>query len=95
MKLAWMPQALADVADLHAYIAERDFAAARKMVLRIHTLVGDLLPVNPHAGRPGRVDGTRELVIPGTPFVVPYRVTATEIQILRVYHHARRWPDRL
>jgi toxin ParE1/3/4 len=95
MNLSWMPQALSDLGALHAYIAERDPAAARKMVQRIHTLVGNLLPANPHAGRPGRVEGTRELVIPGTPFLVPYRVMTGEIQILRVYHHARMWPDRL
>jgi toxin ParE1/3/4 len=37
--------------------------------------------------------GTRELVIPKTPFVVPYRVHHEVLQILRVYHHARRWPE--
>ena len=44
-------------------------------------------------GRPGRVPGTRELVIPGTPYIVPYRVQGEAIQILRVYHSARRWPE--
>ena len=42
--------------------------------------------------RPGRVPGTRELVIPRTPFVVPYRLKSDIIQILRVYHGAHRWP---
>jgi hypothetical protein len=42
---------------------------------------------------PGRVPGTRELGIPKTPFVVPYRVHHDVLQILRVYHHARRWPE--
>jgi toxin ParE1/3/4 len=44
-------------------------------------------------GRPGRVPGTREFVIPRTPHIVPYRLQGESIQILRVYHGARRWPD--
>ena len=44
-------------------------------------------------GRPGRIPGTRELVIPKTPFIVPYRLQRNVIQILRVYHGARRWPE--
>jgi hypothetical protein len=35
------------------------------------------------------------LVIPKTPFVVPYRVRDDVLEILRVYHHARRWPERM
>ena len=41
------------------------------------------------------VPGTRELVIPRTPYIVPHRLQRTTIQILRVYHAARRWPDSL
>jgi toxin ParE1/3/4 len=44
-------------------------------------------------GRPGRVPGTRELVIPNTPFIVPYRVVGNTIQVLRILHGARPWPD--
>ena len=44
-------------------------------------------------GRPGRVPGTRELVVPGTRYLVPYRVTGDTLQILRVYHGARNWPE--
>jgi toxin ParE1/3/4 len=49
----------------------------------------------PDIGRPGRVRGARELVVVGTPYVIPYRVKGEEVQILRVYHAARRWPKRL
>jgi len=41
------------------------------------------------------VHGTRELVVVKTPFVVPYRVVGSEIQILRVLHGARSWPNSL
>jgi plasmid stabilization system protein ParE len=36
--------------------------------------------------RNGRVPGTRELVIPKTPYIVPYRVRHSTIEIARVYH---------
>jgi len=95
MTPVWMPRALADLASLRAYIAEQDRAAAKRVVLRIVYCVETLLPQSPQMGRPGRIPGTRELVVTGTPFIVPYRVRGQTIQILRVYHGARRWPDRL
>ena len=49
---------------------------------------------NPALGRPGRVPGTRELVVAGTPYILPYRVQGEIIQILHVLHGARRWPER-
>jgi toxin ParE1/3/4 len=95
MKILWSPEAIGDLASLRAYIAEDDPAAARGVVLHIIHNVELLLPNNPQMGRPGRVPGTRELVIPKTPFVIPYRLQRNVVQILRVYHAARRWPESL
>jgi toxin ParE1/3/4 len=93
MTIVWSPEAIQDLISLRAYIAEESPAGARRVVLRILHNVEHLLPDNPHIGRPGRVPGTRELVIARTPYIVPYRVLGEAIQILRVYHGARRWPD--
>jgi len=93
MNIIWSPEAIQDLISLRAYIAEESPAGAQRIVLRILHNVELLLPDNPHMGRPGRVPGTRELVIPRTPYIVPYRVQREAIQILRVYHSARRWPD--
>ncbi len=95
MNIIWSPEAIEDLISLRAYIAEESPAGARRIVLRILHDVERLLPDNPHMGRPGRVPGTRELVIPQTTYIVPYRVQRGAIQILRVYHSARRWPDSL
>jgi plasmid stabilization system protein ParE len=46
-------------------------------------------------GRAGRVTGTRELVVAGTPYIVPYRVRVEAVEILRVFHAARKWPEKL
>ena len=51
-----------------------------------------LLARNPAMGRPGRVPGTRELVIPNTPYILPYRVRANAVEILRVFPATRKWP---
>ncbi len=76
-------------------VAEHDPAAAKRVALHILYCVEYLLSENPKLGAPGRVPGTRELVIPKMPYIVPYRVRGTKIEIARVYHSSRRWPDRL
>jgi toxin ParE1/3/4 len=63
-------------------------------VLHIIHSIEDLLADQPQMGRPGRVSGTREFVVPRTSYIVPYRVRDNRIQVLRVYHGARRWPER-
>ena len=93
MILVWSPEAINDLAALRAYIEQDDQAAAQRVVLRIIETVETLLRDNPEMGSPGRVPGTRELVIPRTPFIVPYRLVGNSLQILRIYHRTRRWPD--
>ena len=93
MRVVWSPEALRDLADLHAYIARDDPRAADGVVRRILALVEDRLSEMPRLGRPGRVPGTRELVVSGTPYIVPYRLRAGAIEVARVFHAARRWPS--
>ena len=52
------------------------------------------LKKHPAMGRPGRVSGTRELVVADTPYIVPYRVRDDVVEVLRVFHAARQWPKR-
>ena len=75
------------------YITENNPRAAARVHAAILTSVGRLAN-HPGLGRPGRVDGTRELVVPRTPFIVAYTVLGEEVMILSVMHSARRWPDR-
>nr|WP_289852236.1 type II toxin-antitoxin system RelE/ParE family toxin [Rhizobium sp. SSA_523] len=62
---------------------ERIVAAARRLI--------DF----PVSGRVGRIAGTRELVINGTPYVADYAVVQSAVRILRVLHGAQEWPDTL
>ncbi len=89
-----MRRALGDLDAIETYIERENPAAARHVEQRIKNAVS-LLQGRPLIGRPGRVPDTRELVVPGTPYIVPYVVTQSEIVILAVIHSARRWPDRL
>ena len=91
-QLDWSSEALADIQELRDYIAERNRSAGARMFLRIVEHAG-LLIEQPKSGRPGRVRGTRELVVPGTPFIIAYALlSADTIRILGVRHGARRWP---
>lgn len=92
MRVRWLRRALVDLDSAEAWIM-RENPAAAETVLRIVRAVS-LLQDHPALGRPGRVPGTRELVVPETKFLVPYRVREGVIEILRVYHAARRWPDQ-
>ncbi len=94
MKVVLAPQAREDLREILAYIAADNPQAARAVLGRIRERILELR-THPHLGRPGRLPGTRELVVPATPYVVPYQVQDSVVQVLRVYHGARRWPDRL
>jgi toxin ParE1/3/4 len=39
------------------------------------------------------VPGTRELVIPNTPFLAAYAIEKADIVVLAIYHGAQRWPE--
>ena len=92
MRVRWLRKALANLEAEADYIGEDSPAAARRVVQRIFR-EENLLKKNPAMGWPGRVAGTRELVVAGTPYILPYRVRADAVEILRVFHAARRWPE--
>ena len=94
MKLVWSAFALADRDGIFTHIEADNPRAASAVDERIATAARRLVDF-PESGRPGRVAGTRELVITGTPYVAAYAVTAETIRILRVLHGAQRWPDEL
>jgi plasmid stabilization system protein ParE len=53
-----------------------------------------LLATQPALGRPGRVAGRRELIVPQTRYLTPYRGRSGAVEILRVFHASRRPPQR-
>jgi len=91
MKIVWSPQAREDLLSLLAYIAEDNPAAARKVKDIIMSKI-ETLAETPSIGRPGRVPGTREMLIDSTPYIVPYRCVQERLEIVRVYHSSQKWP---
>lgn len=93
--IRWSVPAVSDYRDLVARTRDHNPAAASRIAERISRRVSRLRPM-PRMGRPGRVTGTRELVITGTPYVVIYELTEPEddVIVLRVLHGARAWPPR-
>ena len=93
MQVRWLRTVLRNLEDEAAYIAVDDRAAARLVVGRVLQAV-EQLAEQPSLGRPGRVPGTRELVVAGTRYLVPYRVRRDAVEILRIFHTSRRLPAR-
>lgn len=94
MKIRWTRTALRNLAAEAEYIAQDSPTAAGKTLARIKNAV-NLLAGQPSMGRAGRVPDTRELIIPETPYIIPYRIHDGQIEILRVFHAARKWPTDL
>lgn len=94
MRIKWLRKALASLDEAAEYIAKDNPEAARRLVAEAFRQT-DLLADHPEIGRPGRVPGTREFVMSGFPYLIPYRVRHDRVEILRVFHSARRWPASL
>lgn len=92
VKIVWTEPARQDLREIFTYIAEENPNAARRLLAEIKERAV-LLQSNPQLGRAGRVEGTRELVIVGTQYILPYRLKGQRIQILAVFHGRREWPD--
>lgn len=89
-----MLRAQRHLTEIVLYIAEDNPTAAVAVKERIERATSNLA-TNPAMGRQGRIDGTRELVIAGLPYIIPYRVRYGRVEILDVIHAAPRWPTRL
>jgi len=89
----WLDVALDSLFAEAEYISQDGSAAADRTVVAVLNAV-EILKRFPASGRPGRVAGTRELVVSGTPYIVPYRVRGDTVELLLVLHAARKWPTQ-
>ena len=89
MQVKWLAEAIQDLAEIRRYISRNKPAAAQDVAKRIRETIS-YLSEHPEIGRAGRIPKTRELVIPGLPYIVPYRVRGGAIEILGVLHGARQ-----
>lgn len=94
MKIRWLRKAMENIEQEAAYISRENPVAANEVVQRIYNSVA-LLADNPTLGCPGRIPDTRELVVPDTRYIIPYRVRPglKQVEILRVFHVSRKPPQ--
>ncbi|MGB8259836.1 MAG: type II toxin-antitoxin system RelE/ParE family toxin [Terracidiphilus sp.] len=91
MRLRWTPAAANDLESIDDYLAGHLPSLRRETILEIYEAILALRTM-PHRGRPGRENGTRELVLPRLPYIVVYRIKDSDIEILHIYHGAQHWP---
>jgi toxin ParE1/3/4 len=94
MKVVWSRRAVQHLVALRKYIAKDSEQSAALVATRILDAI-DLLQTQPEMGRPGRVVGTRELVIPDTPYLIPYRIRNERLELIAVLHGRQKWPKKL
>jgi toxin ParE1/3/4 len=91
MRVRWTTDAADDLERICDYVARERPEAARRLALDVLQAIEGLRTF-PNRGRPGRVQGTRELVLT-RPFLAVYEVREEEVQVLRILHGARQWPS--
>jgi toxin ParE1/3/4 len=94
MKIVWSRRALRHLIYIRQHIEQDSEQNAAMVASRIVEAV-DLLQIHPEIGRPGRVVGTRELVVSQTPYVIPYRVRRERLELIAVFHGRQKWPLKL
>jgi addiction module RelE/StbE family toxin len=92
MQIKWLHQALRNLKQAHNYIIKDNPTAAQELILKIQNAANQLENY-PLIGKSGRVEGTRELIISNSPYIIIYRVKEESIEILRIFHTSKRYPD--
>lgn len=92
MGIKWVKKALKNLEQAYKFIAIDNPDAAVEVVIKIQAAT-EKLEAFPALGKTGRVEGTRELVIVNTPYLLVYRVKGKTVEILRVLHSSKRYPD--
>lgn len=91
MRIKWLKRAILDLDEEISYIAQDNPEIAIIMYSYIRNYI-KVLENFPDLGRPGRVFGTRELVLDRYPYIIPYRVKNENLEILRIFHTRRKPP---
>ena len=94
MKIVRSRRAIRNLTAIRDHISEDSPVAAQRVAVRILDSV-ELLAAQPHMGRPGRVVGTRELVVPDTPYLIPYRVKGDRLELIALFHGRQKWPGTM
>ncbi|MEA5578520.1 type II toxin-antitoxin system RelE/ParE family toxin [Anabaena sp. UHCC 0451] len=92
MQVKWLRRALRNLEQAHSYIFQDNPTAAQELIIKIQNAANQLENY-PFMGKSGRVEGTRELIISNSPYILIYRVKEEPVEILRILHTSKRYPD--
>ena len=92
MRLAWSAHAVDDLKAISEYVEQdRDLTTANRVTRKIYEAIQSLRSM-PYRGRSGRLADTREIVVPGLPWIIIYQITQERVLVLNIVHGAQRWP---
>lgn len=92
MRIEWSADAVSDLKSISEYIEQdHSLETANRVARAIYNAIQTLRTM-PYRGRPGRLESTRELVIPSLPYIVVYRISPEHLLILDIVHGAQKWP---
>ena len=92
MRVLWSAASLTHLREVVEYLQGETSGGAttiRRRILETKRRIGQM----PYSGRVGRIDGTREAVVPRTAYILVYRVSEKTVDILGIWHAARLWPE--
>ena len=92
MKVIWSAASVRHLHEVVEYLQAEIVGGTittRRRILQTVTRLGQM----PYSGRAGRNEGTREAVVPRSPYIVVYRVTEQAVEVLGIWHGARQWPE--
>lgn len=91
MNIVWSAAAVRHLLEAIDFIraeSAKGSLSVRRRILKTAARLGQM----PNSGRTGRIEGTREAVVPGTSFIVVYQVSKDAVEIVGIWHTARLWP---
>ena len=89
--LRWTAAAAEDLQNITDYLFDKTPENGARLVRRIYDVPSELKTF-PNRGRPGKKQGTRELLVPSLPYIVVYRLSHDVLYIVRILHAAQAWP---
>ena len=94
MLIRWSLAADNDLAEILAYFISIAEEESGKSVVSQLIKSASRLAQYPLSGRPGRLQGTREIILRKLPYILVYRIVSSElVEISRALHTSRLWPN--
>jgi addiction module RelE/StbE family toxin len=92
MQVKWLRRALRNLEQARNYVFQDNPTAAQELILKIQNAANQLQNY-PFMGKNGRVEGTKELIISNSPYILIYRIKEESVEVLRILHTSKRYPE--